>query len=474
MEEERSGSKDATSTYLATLPKSYHPKLTRERSNSDPGIRDTLVMNGGNALTGNNSRIGFTSSTVEREIRTPAVSTPPPMRKNKFAASIGKFLRPWRWGRRKKSEKFIATSQNLERQLSVRSRREDLVKKGIIPERSLEPCPEQNGSVVEGPCGTDSPRLPPLVAPKPIRDNNKQLVSILKPSPLPKPKADHDEVTVKQVDQNSMMNQLSMEFAKRGTQPSPAVRKSNKGQVAAQNGARVMMVKSASDEAQMNYYDDSDSDEEHVRCMPFTRTNIKRDSNRDKPRVPLAQSDPEATDSEEEEHDGVVTGLASKLKRTDSLALKLRSRPSKEELEERNILPTKTEEEMQERRAVLGSKLVRRLSSRPTAQELLERNILHTSTEQEAKEEKEEKKRVLTRKLSRRPTIKELKEKKILKFSEYVDCIECHEYDRRADKPWTRLTPEDKAAIRKELNEFKSTEMQVHEESKQYTRFHRP
>ncbi|EDO50069.1 predicted protein [Nematostella vectensis] len=76
--------------------------------------------------------------------------------------------------------------------------------------------------------------------------------------------------------------------------------------------------------------------------------------------------------------------------------------------------------------------------------------------------------------LSRRPTIKELKEKKILKFSEYVDCIECHEYDRRADKPWTRLTPEDKAAIRKELNEFKSTEMQVHEESKQYTRFHRP
>jgi len=40
----------------------------------------------------------------------------------------------------------------------------------------------------------------------------------------------------------------------------------------------------------------------------------------------------------------------------------------------------------------------------------------------------------------------------------------------RADKPWTRLTPEDKAAIRKELNEFKSREMEVHEDSRQYTR----
>lgn len=41
---------------------------------------------------------------------------------------------------------------------------------------------------------------------------------------------------------------------------------------------------------------------------------------------------------------------------------------------------------------------------------------------------------------------------------------------RRADKPWTRLTPRDKAAIRKELNEFKSSEMTVHEESRHLTR----
>lgn len=55
-----------------------------------------------------------------------------------------------------------------------------------------------------------------------------------------------------------------------------------------------------------------------------------------------------------------------------------------------------------------------------------------------------------------------------------MEWTDAHEYDRRADKPWTRLTPKDKAAIRKELNEFKSKEMAVHEESKHLTRFHRP
>jgi len=33
-----------------------------------------------------------------------------------------------------------------------------------------------------------------------------------------------------------------------------------------------------------------------------------------------------------------------------------------------------------------------------------------------------------------------------------------------------RLTPKDKAAIRKELNEFKSSEMDVHQESRHLTR----
>lgn len=46
--------------------------------------------------------------------------------------------------------------------------------------------------------------------------------------------------------------------------------------------------------------------------------------------------------------------------------------------------------------------------------------------------------------LSFRPTVEELKARKILRFSEYVELTSAHDYDRRADKPWTRLTPKDK------------------------------
>lgn len=49
--------------------------------------------------------------------------------------------------------------------------------------------------------------------------------------------------------------------------------------------------------------------------------------------------------------------------------------------------------------------------------------------------------------LSFRPTVEELKEKKIISFSDYVEKTDTYEYDRRADKPWTRLTPRDKVRI---------------------------
>jgi hypothetical protein len=91
-------------------------------------------------------------------------------------------------------------------------------------------------------------------------------------------------------------------------------------------------------------------------------------------------------------------------------------------------------------------------------------------TSEELKKSKEEKKSYLLRKLSFRPTVEELKEKKIIRFNDYIEVTQAQDYDRRADKPWTRLTPKDKAAIRKELNEFKSSEMAVHEGSRHLTR----
>ena len=71
-------------------------------------------------------------------------------------------------------------------------------------------------------------------------------------------------------------------------------------------------------------------------------------------------------------------------------------------------------------------------------------------------------------------SILELRERKIIRFCDYIEVSECDDVDRRADKPWTRLTPRDKQMIRKELNDYKSLEMEIHPESAKYTRFHPP
>ncbi|XP_077264859.1 phosphatase and actin regulator 2 isoform X2 [Temnothorax americanus] len=180
-------------------------------------------------------------------------------------------------------------------------------------------------------------------------------------------------------------------------------------------------------------------------------------------------------DDEKNSTPSVSTGrLAAKIARKESLSLKLALRPDRQELINRNILQLQTDNERQETKEAIGAKLIRRLSMRPTQEELEERNILKKQSPAEEKKQKEEKKRYLLRKLSFRPTVEELKEKKIIRFNDYIEVTQAHDYDRRADKPWTRLTPKDKAAIRKELNEFKSSEMAVHEDSRHLTRFHRP
>lgn len=190
----------------------------------------------------------------------------------------------------------------------------------------------------------------------------------------------------------------------------------------------------------------------------------------------------------DEEDEPPLSALASRVKRKDTLALKLSSRPCAPNrdrfMQERGSredqppgqtgLTWQSREQWEAIRTQIGTALTRRLSQRPTAEELEQRNILQPKNQADRQAEVREIKRRLTRKLSQRPTVAELQARKILRFHEYVEVTEAQDYDRRADKPWTKLTPADKAAIRKELNDYKSTEMEVHEESRIYTRFHRP
>ncbi|KYM96658.1 Phosphatase and actin regulator 1 [Cyphomyrmex costatus] len=57
--------------------------------------------------------------------------TPPLERKSKFSA-LGRLFKPWKWKRKKKSDKFEAASLSLERKISVRASRDELVQKGIL------------------------------------------------------------------------------------------------------------------------------------------------------------------------------------------------------------------------------------------------------------------------------------------------------------------------------------------------------
>ncbi|XP_018430332.1 PREDICTED: phosphatase and actin regulator 3 isoform X2 [Nanorana parkeri] len=180
-------------------------------------------------------------------------------------------------------------------------------------------------------------------------------------------------------------------------------------------------------------------------------------------------------EDEDELNSLVISGTLPRKYKKELLAVKLRNRPSKQELEDRNIFPQRTEEERQKIREQIEIKLSRRLSQRPAVEELERRNILKQRNDQTEQEERREIKQRLTRKLNQRPTVDELRERKILiRFSDYVEVAKAQDYDRRADKPWTRLSAADKAAIRKELNEYKSNEMEVHASSKHLTRYHRP
>ncbi|XP_067308402.1 phosphatase and actin regulator 1 isoform X2 [Pseudorasbora parva] len=455
---------------------------------------------------------------------------PPVHCRSKFA-TLGRLFKPWKW-RKTKSEKFKQRSTVLERKMSVRQSREELIKRGVLKEifekdsrvpglmqdvrlengqpsgsdcdRTSELTDRQRMAGMDfrvsldgGVCAQDNtlksltlppkkkltfhgdlqeppakPQLihkqPPALPPKPFsRMTNHSTDSCLqgKPSPPLPPK----KVMI-YVPPSSSFSQyghpLQLQY---GT-----VHPSSRIIEELQKTLALAMQRLESSAVHTGQYGsplpslviDCDDDKENI------------PSESDYEDLPSMYKDEEQDEDEEEEEDDeslFTSSLALKILRKDSLAVKLSNRPSQRELQEKNILPAQTDEERLQSRQLIGTKLTRRLSQRPTAEELEQRNILKPRNEQEQMEEKREIRRRLSRKLSQRPTVEELRRAKILiRFNDYVEVADAQDYDRRTDKPWTRLTAADKAAIRKELNDFKSNEMEVHESSRHLTRFHRP
>lgn len=531
---------------------------------------------------------------------TPGSQTPPFKRKGKLS-TIGKIFKPWKWRKKKTSDKFRETSAVLERKISTRQSREELIRRGVLKE-----LPDQDGDVTVNfensnghmiPIGEESTReenvvkseegngsvaekTPPLeekAEDKKAGSSHSKKTTGSKTSASPstsstssRPKASKETVSNKtgtvgitkgkkktgkqptsqpssdattsgtSEPSETRGESLQTEQTVPGTEelttgksksavspppvapppPPPAPPLALEEQCIVASDTPVVLVSNgddlpvpALDPSQLLWTEEPTKrttvhsgtglsvNRENAKCFrtkdevgkaapqllapglmgdsseSFSasedegqREHRANDSDSD---GPILYTDDDDEEDEDEDGSG-ESALASKIRRRDTLAIKLGNRPSKKELEDKNILQRTSEEERQEIRQQIGTKLVRRLSQRPTTEELEQRNILKQKNEEEEQEAKMELKRRLSRKLSLRPTVAELQARRILRFNEYVEVTDSPDYDRRADKPWARLTPADKAAIRKELNEFKSTEMEVHEESRQFTRFHRP
>uniref|UniRef100_A0A8D3B448 Phosphatase and actin regulator n=1 Tax=Scophthalmus maximus TaxID=52904 RepID=A0A8D3B448_SCOMX len=448
----------------------------------------------------------------------PGTHTPPIRRRSKFA-NLGRLFKPWKW-RKKKSETFKQTSAVLERKMSTRQSREELIKKGVLKEmatdaacqqdhaqKSIQAPPTKKPAVFPADGGESTlsrpPTLhkqPPALPPKPfarlpnhIADGApvklpcmsaklspplppKKLLISMEPSPLAFQKcpAPHGHIPT------------GGHLLPYGTLPAPLhppsriIEELNKTLALTMQRFESSMLH-AVPMVMIECGDDKENlpNEAHYDDLPGMYRHEEEEEEEEEEEDDDDDDDEEEDEDEEEDDDEAfftsTCTLAMKVLRKDSLAIKLSNRPSKRELEEKNILPLQSDQERLEFRQQTATKLTRRLSQRPTAEELEQRNILKPRNDLEEQEEKREIKRHLSKKLSQRPTVEELREAKILiRFSDYVEVAEAQDYDRRADKPWTRLTAADKAAIRKELNEFKSTEMEVHESSRHLTRFHRP
>ncbi|XP_069419144.1 phosphatase and actin regulator 1 isoform X6 [Ovis canadensis] len=469
----------------------------------------------------------------------PGTHTPPIRRRSKFA-NLGRIFKPWKW-RKKKSEKFKHTSAALERKISMRQSREELIKRGVLKEiydkdgelsisneddslengqslsssqlslpalSEMEPVPMPRdpcsyevlqpadimdgtdpGAPVKLPCLPVklSPPLPPkkVMICMPVGGPELSLASYAAQKSGPQGGAQHHHTVLPSQIQHQLQYGSLGQHLPSATGSLP-LHPSGCRMIEELNKTLAMTMQRL--ESSGLHSGDSVTKAgplglPEIRQVPTVviecddnKENVPHESDYEDSSCLYTREEEEEEEEDEDDDSSLYTSsLAMKVCRKDSLAIKLSNRPSKRELEEKNILPRQTDEERLELRQQIGTKLTRRLSQRPTAEELEQRNILKPRNEQEEQEEKREIKRRLTRKLSQRPTVEELRERKILiRFSDYVEVADAQDYDRRADKPWTRLTAADKAAIRKELNEFKSTEMEVHELSRHLTRFHRP
>uniref|UniRef100_A0A1A9UZA2 Phosphatase and actin regulator 1 n=1 Tax=Glossina austeni TaxID=7395 RepID=A0A1A9UZA2_GLOAU len=340
-------------------------------------------------------------------------------------------LRPWKRRRKRKSEKLEGASKSLEYKISISTNSRELVQNNmLLPERPLDNIQEPDGGSYHNYSKANIPSI----------SNSIPLKSVLKiklrhassASSLPAISVqDHNNANAGSVSQTmgSTNTSNSTDGSTSSTQRPLAIRQDT---VCSHRLIRQPMFKT-----------NSSGTIEH---KGFTRSFV----------VPESGNDRDEDDGFMIHCDNNNTGQA-KIARKEFLSLKLQLGSDKRDLIHRNILYRVTDNVLKNIRKAIGARLLRRLIIAPAEEE----------------KQKEKKKTCLLRKLSFRPTIEKLRKGKTIRFNDYIKVTQAHDYDRRVDKPWKKLTLEEKGAICKELNRFKSYEMAVHEGSRHLTKFHR-
>ncbi|XP_056668869.1 phosphatase and actin regulator 3 isoform X13 [Monodelphis domestica] len=450
------------------------------------------------------------SPAVRSEYLVSGIRTPP-VRRNSKLATLGRIFKPWKW-RKKKNEKLKQTSSVLEKKIATRQGRDELIKKGLLEmieqDAEAKACSADGGTRATQ-SGPSTPKCQAFTSEEMQQEN-----SIAEAAAVTDPTSPEEEEELQSEEQKEDAGQATLFQASGQKISEPHLR----GQHSTPTGSphlaavhrplppsrvieelhRALATKHRQDSFQGR--ESKGSPKKRMDVRPSRTSSIERskekenvlscDGGSENKRNSVKESDENKENmimnselkddtllyqDEEALNDSIISGTLPRKCKKELLAVKLRNRPSKQELEDRNIFPRRTDEERQEIRQQIEMKLSKRLSQRPAVEELERRNILKQRNDQTEQEERREIKQRLTRKLNQRPTVDELRDRKILiRFSDYVEVAKAQDYDRRADKPWTRLSAADKAAIRKELNEYKSNEMEVHASSKHLTRFHRP
>ena len=384
---------------------------------------------------------------------------------------IKKLFMPWKWKKKKKSDKFNAISNVLERKMSTRLSKDQLIVMGLIPqEDTLNPDKEN-------PCFDEDLELRQESVSMFVKNMHEESsmqerevdrswvseIGVIPPPDMFSPSSSKDprlasRVTIMGVGEGldlsdaslcEKIEQLSQEqdinISDNLNLPVEAINKEAIVQNNFTNKRKpklVDVVKLAieedknklvlevnnqnsdsgrkSNDINENVKNDDCDDErsQNVSIVSATKRKLSEisEGSNPAPRPPLKEkpsnlNSPKTLEEWQERRERIGKNLERRLS----------SRPSAEELKERNLIPKMSKDEKEEIKRRISIKLERRLSIRPTETDLKNRNILRQETSEESKQKQEETKNILQRKLSIRPSVAELQKRKILKFSEYIE-----------------------------------------------------